>query len=241
MTECAWRSGRNEGERYGCMRTIVKADIIDIVPYEKGFIYLQIEELLDRNIKVSFYAYDEEGNTIFPVTKKNYQQCKFGPRYQKIISELDDFVFCNVIHMPGQEKMVSYEDGQLQQFYANGALQAQRTLRYQESPIICLTAIEKHLWGVVPDVNAVVRYSLEEDRVMLRIGGATSNAFSEPVHVTQYQDRLYVCNKGKGSISSISLENYAVKEYVTFPEPALRYFRIGKREYVLLRSGIYLL
>jgi len=223
------------------MRTIARADIIDLVPYEQGFLYLQKEELPDGNIKASFYAYDQDGNTIFPVTRKNYLQYKFGKYYQKIVDQLDDFVFCEVANLFNHTKVILYPDGDMLQFAPNGKLLQQGKLLYQAAPVSSPCEDGKNMWGVVPEKNAVVNYSFTEKRVLLRIGGGTSNAFNNPVSMSRFLDKLYVCSKDACKIRTVSLENYVVRDYVTFQMPVLKYFRVYDHEYVQLLTGVYLL
>jgi len=221
------------------MRTIVRADILDVVPYADGFIYIQSEELEDGSIRASFFAYEQEGNTIFPVKRKDYLQCKFGSGYARIAHHLGDFVFCESRSLNSKTRAVLSRKGDLRLFSPDGDILREDTLLYQGSPASSFVQGEQSLWCVVPAQNAVIHYSLLERRVLLRIGGASSNAFSSPSSLTRAGDKLYICSKKAHKIRTVSLDNYAVRDHVTFQEPVERYFRAADKEYVQLASGIY--
>ncbi len=221
------------------MRAVVKGEIIDILPYTQGFLYLEAQELEDGNTKASFFAFDQESDTIFPVKKGDYLRIKYGPQYQRITQQLEDFVFCRSIRMMNKTQVVLYEDGKLLQFYANGEQLRSEMLQYQGSPACSPCEGDNSLWCVVPEQNAVIHYSLAERRVLLRIGGGSSTAFANPVSVTRVVDKLYICSKNAFKIRTLSLDNYNVRDYVSFQEPVQRYFRIADKEYVLLESGVY--
>ena len=221
------------------MRTIVRADILDVVPYTDGFIYIQSEDLEDGSVRASFFAYEQEGNTIFPVKRKDYLQCKFGSGYAKIARQLEDFVFCESRSLNSKTRAVLSSDGALRLFSPDGDILREDTLLYQGSPAAAFVQGEQSLWCVVPTQNAVIHYSLAERRVLLRIGGVNSNAFSSPGGLARVGDKLYICNTKANKIRTVALGNYAVRDYVTFQEPVERYFRAAGKEYVQLASGIY--
>lgn len=221
------------------MRSIVKADIIDIVPYEQGFLYIEKQEMADGCIKALFFAYDQERNTIFPVKRKDYLLGKFGVSYARIAQNLEDFVFCETEKLYHNILVVLYPDGRLLQFTPAGEKLREETLLYQEAPMVSPNADGQNLWCIVPRRNAVVQYSFTEKRVLLRIGGGSSNAFNCPVSMNRFLDKLYVCSRDAYKVRTVALDNYTVKDYVTLQEPVYQYFRVYAKEYVHVTSGVY--
>lgn len=101
--------------------------------------------------------------------------------------------------------------------------------------------IRKSLWCVVPERNAIINYSIDEARVLLRIGGGAQSAFSYPTSITLLGGSIFVCNRDSHKIRTVQINNstYAINDYRTFSEPVYKYFRVGGREYALLDSGVY--
>ena len=65
------------------MIKIVKAQLLDIVPLEIGFIYAQRAKLPNGQETVAFFAYDQDGDRILPVRIKVYLEAKFGFQYRE--------------------------------------------------------------------------------------------------------------------------------------------------------------
>ena len=124
-------------------------------------------------------------------------------------------------------------------FDTDGTVAWSGELIYQDSPTKDIALDDTCFWSTVPEKNAIIRYSPVEKRVLLRIGGGSSTAFSEPVSITKIDNKLYICNKGNNKIRTIRLEDYAVKDYAVFNEPVYKFFKVGDKEYALLDSGIY--
>ena len=112
---------------------------------------------------------------------------------------------------------------------------------YQGAPACNPVAYEKSLWCVVPERDAIINYSIDEARVLLRIGGGAQSAFSYPTSITLIRGNIYVCNRDSHKIRMVQIGNntYAIDDYRTFNEPVYKYFRVGSREYALLDSGVY--
>ncbi len=87
----------------------------------------------------------------------------------------------------------------------------------------------------------IVKYSLLQNRVVMRIGGDTSATFLNPVSVEEYDGFLFVCCKDARKIRRVRLSDYTVDEYKEFDEPVFKYLRVGSCEFVVLESGVYML
>lgn len=223
------------------LQRVLKAQLLDIIPFQQGFLYSDKELLENGSIKVSFFYYDQELSSISPVLKKDYLHAKFGPSYKVIAEQLGDFISCEAAFFPNGAVVAIYKTGEMYIFNANGDAVLNCELNYQESPVQSPSVDEKCIWFVVPERNAIICYSPAEQRVLLRVGGGKSNAFSYPESVTKVLDKLYICNRNSQKIRTIKLEDYSVKDYRTFDEPVHKYFQIYNREYAVLDSGIYLL
>lgn len=226
------------------LRQILNADIADIAPYDQGFVYTEKKTLENGACKISFFSYDCETGIAAPITKRTYAELKFGANGNRIADELGkngEFIFCESARFFNNLVVTLDRDGNFSIFSPKGSLLQQSELSYQNSPVCCPVAYEKTLWCVVPDRNAIINYSIEEGRVLLRIGGVNQSAFSHPESLSLILGKIYICNRDSGKIRTVQVENntYAVADYRTFDEPVYKYFRIYDREYALLKSGVY--
>ncbi len=223
------------------MKKLMDIDIVDIIPFSKGLIIARKDVLKSGLVRVSFIGYDIKLERASPVTKGVYLLNKFGAAYKPIADQIGDYVSCDVAMMQNRHTAIVYTTGELGMFDENGVLAWTGDLFYKECPV-CSGAVEnKYLWFAVPDNNCVVRYSHAAQKVVLRIGGDSSTAFSRPVSLCNYDDVLYICNYDSYKIRTITLNNYSVSDYKVFEEPVYKYIRTCDREVVALNSGVYLL
>lgn len=226
------------------MQQILDTDIVDITPFDGGFVYTDKEDLEDGACKISFYEYDCETGISAPIRKSEYIARKFGPCGGRIADELGgagEFIFSDPTKFFNGLVVTLDGEGRFSVFSPEGTLLKQSELTYQGAPMCSPVAYEKTLWCVVPERNAIINYSIEEGRVLLRIGGGVQNAFDHPTSISLINGKIYVCNSGSGKIRTVQVENstYAVADYRIFDEPVHKYFRIGSKEYALLDSGVY--
>ena len=221
------------------MTKILSADILDIIPIEIGFIVATRDMLPTGEETVATRVYDQEGDRILPIKIVTYLEAKFGAEYKSIATALGDYLTCSAAILKSGGVVSLYPTGELTLFDVDGSVAWSGQLLYQEKETRDIALDGTCFWSTVPDINAIIRYSPVEKRVLLRIGGGSSTAFNRPVAISKYDDKLYICNKGNNKIRTIRLEDYAVKDYAVFNEPVNKYFRVGSKEYVLLDSGIY--
>lgn len=221
------------------MIKILSADILDILPIEVGFIIATRETLPTGEATVATFVYDQEGARILPIKIGTYLECKFGAHYKNIAAILGDYITCASAVLKSGGAVALYPTGEMTFFDTDGTVAWSGELIYQDSPTKDIALDDTCFWSTVPEKNAIIRYSPVEKRVLLRIGGGSSTAFSEPVSITKIDNKLYICNKGNNKIRTIRLEDYAVKDYAVFNEPVYNFFKVGDKEYALLDSGIY--
>lgn len=223
------------------MKKLMDIDIIDIIPFSKGLLVARKDVLKSGSVKVSFIGYDVKLERASPVTKGVYLLNKFGPAYKPISEQIGDYVSCDVAALPNKHTAIVYTSGEVGIFDENGSLAWTGDIFYKDCPV-CSAAIEnKYIWFAVPDFNCAVRYSTFSQKVVLRIGGDSSTAFSRPVSLSNYDDTLYICNYNSNKIRTISLKDYTVSDYKVFEEPVYKYIRTCDKEIAALNSGVYML
>lgn len=222
------------------MRKLIEADLIDIFPTECGFIYLARETLSNGEPTGVFHIYNQDEEKFYQTDVFEYIDEKFGPDGKNIASQLGDYATCKVTTLFDGSLFAVYPDGSFK-IVRDGRLTDVDELIYLGAPACCPVANGRDVWLAVPDVNAVINYSVEHSRVELRIGGPNTKAFTHPVDLKIYNNKLYICNEYSYKIRSISLGTYNVEDYRIFNEEIKSYFRSGEKEYAVLKSGIYLL
>ncbi len=221
------------------MKKIIDSNIYGLLPVDGGFLYIKPEVMPDGRTRADFFGYEAATQRTMPITKWTYFEGKFGPAYKEICSQIKDYVNCETGTLSNNHTVLIYPDGDVGIFNARGVAVWTGNLRYNDSPAKGIAPDGKTFWSVVPDLNAIICYAVDERRVQMRIGGGQSTAFVEPVSIIRYNDRLFICNKGSNKVRTITLGNYAVSDYLEFDEPVLKYFIAGENEFVKLESGLY--
>lgn len=223
------------------MLKIVSLDIVDLLAFPSGILFVLKEPLENGQVKVSFYSFDIATRSIATVTKSAYLLTKFGAAYTPIAKQLGDYVSCDTAKLWNGHTFIIYSTGEMGIFDENGALVRTGDLTYNGAPARDVAVDNNYIWSAVPGKNMVVKYSLLQNRVVMRIGGETSSTFVNPVSVEEYDGYLYVCCKDARKIRRVRLGDFTVDEYKEFDEPVFKYLRVGKNEFVVLESGVYML
>ena len=223
------------------MLKIVSLDIVDLISFPSGILFVLKENLEDDSVKVSFYSFDVATKSIATVTKNAYLFSKFGPAYEKIASQLGDYVSCDTAKLWNGQTFIIYSTGEMGVFDENGALVRTDDLLYRDAPARDAAVDNNYVWSAVPSKNLIVRYSLLQNRVVMRIGSENDPTFDCPVAVEEYDGYLHVCCRGANRIKRVRLTDRSVDEYKTFDEPVFKYLRVGDCEFAVLESGVYML
>lgn len=243
--QAAFFAGREPPEtEEKLLQRILNADIVDITTIDGGFIYAEKKMLENGSCRVSFYSYDCETSISTPITRGEYVSCKFGQNGSRIADELGqkgEFIFAQPTRFFNNCTVTLDRAGTFSLFTPEGSCVRRYEFTYQGAPVCNPVAYEKSLWCVVPERDAIINYSIDEARVLLRIGGGAQSAFSYPTSITLLGGSIFVCNRDSHKIRTVQINNstYAINDYRTFNEPVYKYFRVGSREYALLDSGVY--
>lgn len=221
------------------MKKIVKFDFIDIIPLPKGIIFAANKKMPDSSSKIVFMHYDVISDELTAITKGSYFLNKFGTNFEEIVSQLGDYISCDSLRLPGGSTVILYPTGEMGVFSDNGKLVWTGDIYYNDAPCRDLAYDNGSVWCCVPARKAVAKYSLTLNKFTMRIGGDNNTSFSRPVSLFSDDDEIYICDSGNNSIRIINKNTLNVKDYMTFDEPVLKYFRIMDCRFVILESGIY--
>lgn len=223
------------------MLKIVSLDIVDLISFPSGILFVLKEPLENGSVKVSFYSFDIATKSIATVTKNAYLLTKFGASFAPIAKQLGDYVSCDTGKLWNGQTFIIYSTGEMGIFDEQGALIRTGDLMYNGAPARDVAIDNNYIWSVVPSKNLIVKYSLLQSRVVMRIGGDNSTTFASPVAAQEYDGCLYVSCKDACKIKKVSLSDFSVEDYKEFDEPVYKYLRVGKEEFVALESGVYML
>lgn len=222
------------------MQKLFNADLLDIIPLERGFAYACKETLPEGGEAIMFYLYNQEIDIFEKIPVISYIKHKFGENAAQIARELGDFVTCTVVSL-SNSMIVSYGDGRLLVIGSAGEIMSELHVEYLDNPACSPTVVGSDLWLAVPDSNAIINYSVKHNRTEFRIGSPNAKAFCHPTHLSVYDNKLFICNANSYKIRTIGLDNYTDADYYVFNEPVYKYFRVGDVEYAVMRSGVYCL
>lgn len=221
------------------MQKLFNADLLDIIPVERGFVYACKETTPDDEDAVAFYIYNQEIDIFEKIPVPKYINAKFGENGAVFARTLGDFVTCTIVSLSNNTIGASYADGSLKILDSNGEEIAENSVEYLGNPACSPAANGMDLWFAVPESNAIINYSVKHDRIEFRIGSPRERAFFHPVDVSVYDNKLFICNANSYKIRTIDFDNYNVTDYCVFNEPVSKYFRVKDIEYVVMRSGVY--
>ncbi|MBQ6420569.1 MAG: hypothetical protein IJK02_05810 [Clostridia bacterium] len=223
------------------MLKIVTLDIVDLIAFPSGVLFVIKEKLENESIKVSFYSFDVATKSIATVTKNAYLLSKFGTAFSPIAKQLGDYVSCDTAKLWNGQTFIIYSTGEMGIFDEGGKLISTGDLTYRDAPARDVAIDNNYIWSVVPKQNLIIKYSLLQNRVVMRIGGDNATTFTNPVSIEEYDGYLYVCCKDTCKIKRVRLSDFAVDEYKEFDEPVFKFLKVGSDEFVVLESGVYLL
>lgn len=220
------------------VQKLFNADLLDIIPLERGFTYACKETLPEGGEAVMFYSYNQEIDIFEKIPVISYIRHKFGENAVQIARELGDFVTCTVVNL-SNSMIVSYTDGRLLVIGSGGEIMSELHVEYLDNPACSPAVVGADLWLTVPDSNAIINYSVKHNRTEFRIGSPNAKAFCHPTHLSVYDNKLFICNANSYKIRTIGLDNYTDADYYVFNEPVYKYFRVGDVEYAVMHSGVY--
>ncbi len=225
------------------MKKLFADEIYDILEYQDGFIVVYRRGEVQDRIVVSYKSVQLDNGTVVQRTRSDYNYIKFGevdPTDGMLPSEA---ITCSSAKLDNGSLFVVTKNGNAKILDSNGDLEWQGTIKYKECGPASIAHNGHTLWASFPERNALIRFNLHTMREELRIGGSNDSSFSGPkgLWINEAENLLVVCNSKANNILEVNMKTYTVHERAAFDEPVHKYLRIGKKELVVLDSGLYLL
>lgn len=225
------------------MNRLFSEQIFDILEYNSGFIVVYRRPEIEDKVVVSYKSVSIGDGVVTKRTRADYEFVKFGERYGKLNFQIGNFITCSCVKLDNGNLFVVSDDGEAKILDPDGFTEWQGTIRYKDCGPAAIAHHGHTLWASFPEKNALIRFNLRTMREELRIGGSTDSSFMGPegLWVDESAGKLIVCNSKANNILEVNMKTYTVHERAVFDEPVHKYLCIGKREFVVLGSGLYLL
>lgn len=223
------------------MESVFSGEILNITPFKKGFVFAARGNNDDDKFVVNFYGYDAVNDKFTHIKKSVFLKIKFGFEYEEIAQQLGDYVSCDVGFLSDNKIMAIFPNGEYNIFNSDGSLNVSSQLTYHGNSVCDIAVDGQYIWCAVPNENAIIKYSPREGRILLRIGGGETTAFDKPCAVTLMGSTLYICNQASRKIRTLNIQTNSVRDYRVFTEKVYKYINVLGREFVWLKSGLYVL
>lgn len=223
------------------MQKITSREIIDVIKYsDDSVILVEKIPLSDPNhYKVQYSVVDFKSKSVGVLTKSAYLLKKFGSNFKRISEIIPNFVQCDAAVLYDRRVLAIYPNGEAGIFDREGELDWSGAFDYHEKPIKCLALEGKYFWSVCPDENCVIRYSAQNMKVDLRIGGKDASTFINPTHICFDGGDLYVCCDNN-KIRKLDGINYTVSDYINFTNTVKKFYKYGDIAIAVMTDGSYI-
>jgi len=223
------------------MEQLFQGKVYEILPTQDGIIFSYANrEYEEGMIEISYKMISFDTRRITDIAKNIYMINKFGNSYKMMERLCDNYVTAKSIILPGGKVFLLHDDGSAQVVDADGEPLWTGTLIYHHHLPSDAVLFSDGLWVAYENANVLLKYSLQNMRLELRVGGNNS-PFEGPCDLFAEAGELVVCNKNSGTIKSINLNTYNVLEYEKFDEPLLQYVCVKGYRFVALESGLYVI
>lgn len=225
------------------MNRLFSEQIYDILEYDLGFIVVYRRAEVEDKVVVSYKSVALANGVVTNRTKADYEFVKFGEHYGKIDFQTGNFITSNCVKLDNGRIFFVNEKGGAKILDNEGYVEWQGSVKYKDHGPAAIASHGHTLWASFPEKNALIRFNLRTMREELRIGGSVDSSFMGPkgLWVDEPAGKLIVCNSKAQNILEVDMKTYTVHERAVFDEPVHKYLKIGKREFVVLDSGLYLL
>lgn len=224
------------------MQLISTKEIVDIVKFSDESVII-IEKLPLANpaqYKVQYSVVDFKNNSIDVSTKSAYLLKKFGSNFKRISEIIPNFVQCEAAVLYDRRVLAIYPNGEAGIFDREGELDWSGVFEYHGHPVKCLALAGKYFWNICPGENCVIRYSAQNMKVDLRIGGKDSPTFINPSYICCDEGDFYVCCDNN-KVRKIDGNNFTVSDYINFSDTIKKYYKFGNYAVAVMPSGTYVM
>ena len=222
------------------MKPIFEGEVYEMLPKSDGIVFSYCRGVEDNNVTVGFKMLSFENGSLVDVAKNIYLVTKFGSNYRAAVRVCENYITSKAVVLPNDKLFIVSAGGQAYIADITGDIDWSGEIGYRNCPPNDIAFYNNALWASFANENALIRFNPNTMREELKVGGKRS-PFDAPKDIFIDGATAVVCNNGSNKLIKINLDSYAVEEYKQFEERPHSYLKIGKFEFVLLDSGIYLI
>ena len=222
------------------MKIVFAGNVYEMLLQPGSLIFAYCSQAFEENGSAAFRykMLSLESGELTDVGRNVYQLAKFGGNYRSVVGLCVNYVAARSLVLPSGKVFVTEQNGHATLFDDAGQPTWTGDLLYRDHAPGDLAIWRNTLWACYPDGNVLLRFNPDTLRQELRIGGARS-PFARPGNLFIDGDDAVVSNSGSNKLLRVRLTTYDVEEYKEFSEPVYSYVCAGRKEFVLLESGIY--
>ena len=222
------------------MQKLFDGEVYDIIPKSDGIVFSYCKGVVDEKVVIGFQMISTENGTITDVANNIYLLAKYGPDYNIAVSLCDNFVTSKALLMPSGRLFVYTAEGEAHFIEGDGTVSLSGELKYRDHAPSDIALYKNAVWGCFAQNNVLIRFNPTTMREELRIGGVRS-PFASPRSIFVRDNIATVCNADSNKLTRVNLDSYTVEDYHEFTETVHGYVSVGKYEFVLLDSGLYVI
>ncbi len=223
------------------MEKLFDGKVFEILPTTNGIIFSYLSgEMEDGKTEVSYKMISFDNRRITDVAKNIYMITKFGNGYKAVERLCENYITAKSLILPGGKVFLLLDNGTAHLIDPEGEPLWTGSLVYRNLTPNDIILFGEGLWACYSEGNLLLKYSLNNMKPELRVGGKAS-PFDGPCDLFEQENKLMICNKNSAKIQSLNLKDFDVLEYETFEEPLLQYVNVGGYRFTILESGLYVL
>jgi len=213
----------------------IAMNVVDVAANGQAIAYAQRDTKADGSVFASFYLCDWGSLQCRPITEGAFLQLKYGEIGGYVAESLVEYFTCRAARLPDGGCAVLRADSVLRLFRPDGRVGASFELEYQGCDAYDIACDGTDLWFTVPARGALVRFSLQERDMVMRVGG--HGVFPRATGVTRAQNALWVCCVHE--VKSLLLPDLELGERIYLGDLLEKFFVVFGRRFVWMGGTLY--
>lgn len=223
------------------MKRLHDSSALKLFKCENGIVIAYSQKMDDGRAAVKYKKISFDTGRATYLSKNDFLYFRFGSNFTSFDMQLPSHLTWKTLLLPDSTILAAGPDGSAKILDYEAVMVWQGSISYQGKGPSDMAMHKNTVWASFGDGNALIRYNLTSKREELRIGGGAASAFDNPCGIHISDNVMTVCNSGKHNLLRVNLETYEVYKYAEFEEPVYQYMTVGKAEFVLLESGLYVM
>ena len=222
------------------MNTFFLGEVYDIIPTPTGIVFSYCKEKTKENIIIGYKMITFETGVMVDIAKNVYLMSKFGSNYAAASNLCANYITAKTILLPQSKVFVCSAKGDAYIVDSSGQTVWNGRFTYKDAAPSDIAVFEDSFVAAFKKYNALIKFNMNTFREELRIGGQVS-PFNRPNSIFIENSSAFVASTGDKRIIKIDLKNFENEIYLRTKEPVYSYTKVKDYEFLLLKSGLYML